>query len=155
MQQKTNPLVIVLLVILALVAADLFLNDGRALASINNKDGETAVLDVAPTIEGQNLNNSILPLPTATQPADITFTVLDDGDEPVIHNLVPVPPATEEPSQPPEAIINWSEELARPTATPHPLSDEQLLACLSAQQDGRRMAPYCPTNAAELLGEGR
>jgi hypothetical protein len=150
-----NTLSTVLLVLLALVAADLFLNDGRGLASITSGNDTAAVIDTAvQAVDGQSLNNIILPPASSGTPAGVTFAVIDDG-EPVIRNLVPIPPATAEPEQPPEAIINWSEELARPTATHRALTDEQLLACVSAQQDGRRPAPYCPTDAAELLGEGR
>jgi hypothetical protein len=54
-----NILSTVLLVLLALVAADLFLNDGRALARLANSAGEaTAVIDTA--VQNQNLQNTII-----------------------------------------------------------------------------------------------
>jgi hypothetical protein len=156
MKNNSNPLNTVLLVILALIVADIFLNDGRALASLTSGNDTAGVPDTAvQAVDGQNLNNIILPPAPSGTPAGVTFAVVDEGSEPVIRNLVPIPPATAEPEQPPEAIINWSEELARPTATHRALTDEQLLACVSAQQDGRRLAPYCPADASELLGEGR
>jgi hypothetical protein len=151
MKNNSNPLNTILLVILALIVSDLFLNDGRVLASIAaNAEDTTAV----PYLEGQNLNNLILP-PAATAAPGVTFTIVDDNSEPAITNLVPQLPPTAVPQQEPEAIIDYAEMLARPTATVRPLTDEQLLACAAAQQDGRRLPPHCPTNAAELLGPGR
>jgi hypothetical protein len=150
---KSNPLNTVLLIIIALICLDVY---GRVLASIAASDN-TPVLSAPSLPTGQNLNNAVMVYPTAVplptvEPAPV-FTVIDTGNEPEIKDLIPVLPPTA--TQPPEAIINWSEEMSQPTATPRTLTDEQLLACLDAQLNGRRMAPYCPSNPAELIGTGR
>lgn len=90
---------------------------------------------------------------TAT-PGSLTNFAVIGGSEPRIVNSAPILP-TAAPVVEYESVIDYAEMIAEPEPTRRPLSDEQLLACLSAQQQGRRMAPYCPTNAGELLGEGR
>ncbi len=150
---KNNPLATILLVILALVAADLFLNDGRALASIASGNSTATVLDTA--VEGQNLNNFAVQqvVVTATPgPGGVTLTIIDDDSEPVIKNLVPTATATA--TAVPESIINYEDVIAQPTRD-YDITDEQLAACIQAQQTGRRLAPYCPPNPAEYAGQGR
>lgn len=57
-------------------------------------------------------------------------------------------------SQPPKTIITL-DDLANPTRDYSNISDDQLAACLHAQQVGQRLAPYCPPNPAEFAGPGR
>lgn len=126
--------------VIALLVGNLLLDVNRAPVILN-----TAVETLAP----------ISPAMVATPGGLTSFVVIDNGSEPLVTNLVPEVPQTAVTVPAPEAVIDYAEMLAQPTPVSRTLTDEQLLACLSAQQDGRRMAPYCPTNAAELLGPGR
>lgn len=113
------------------------------------------------SLDNTNLVNSV----PITQPNQVTatpgvaITIIDDGNEPVIKNLVPTAAptlqATATPTAVPEAVIDYAEDvLARPTRD-YNLTNDQLAACLQAQQTGRRLAPYCPPNPAEYAGQGR
>lgn len=164
-QSKNNTLLNILFIILLAGLADMVLNDGRIINGLTN---QTAVNPVTYTVTdpGQPLNNMII-APTAApvlppqQVIQVTATPL-----PAVQNLVTVVPQLQPgfaeatatvyfaaTPQPPENVITL-DDLAQPTRD-YNLTNDQLAACLQAQQTGKRLAPYCPPNPAEYAGQGR
>lgn len=143
---KNNPLATILLVILALVVADLFLNDGRALASLAaNANAGTAVS--LPQLDTQNLVNQV-PDPRiildTSAPATVIFS-----QPPQIVTATPGAPVV---------VLESLDTSPTPTAefAPTPeFSPGFLAACAGGMARGERVSPRCPTNAAEMLGTGR
>lgn len=118
------------------------------------------VIVTDPDINTGGIVNSVpINQPAPSTDSGVVLTVIDDGSEPVIVDLIPTAVSTKQPTQTPtavpEAVIDYAEEIiAQPTRN-YDLTNDQLAACLQAQQTGRRLAPYCPPNPAEYAGQGR
>lgn len=156
MQQAKNIFLTLLIGLIALAGLDIVFNQGQTIAAL--VPDRTAVS--APSIlDGQNLVNSV-PDPRVvidtSAPATVVFTqpqfmTATPPAPPVV--VLESPAAT--PTQQPESVIDYAEDiLAQPTRD-YQLTDDQLASCIAAQVEQRRLAPYCPPNPAEYADPGR
>lgn len=114
------------------------------------------IADNGRSLNATNFVNSVPIQPTAESPT--VLIIEGESGDPVIRSLVPTVLPTLQPTQTatavPENIIDYEDVLARPTRD-YELTNDQLAACIQAQQTARRLAPYCPPNPAEYAGQGR
>lgn len=161
MQQAKNIFLTLLIGVIALAGLDIVFNGGQTIAAL--VPDRTAVS--APSIlDSQNLVNQV-PDPRVvidtSAPATVVFSqppqpqiVTATPGAPSAPVLVPESP-TATPTQQPESVIDYAEDiLAQPTRD-YQLTDDQLASCIAAQVEQRRLAPYCPPNPAEYAGPGR
>ena len=150
MQQAKNIILTLLIGVIALAGLDIVFNGGQTIAGL--------VPDTAVSPD-TNLTNMLDPrvVIDTSQPATVTFSqppqvVTATPPAPVV---VLEPPVTPTPTQQPESVIDYADDvLAQPTRD-YQLTNEQLSACIKAQLEVRRLPPYCPPNPAEYAGPGR
>ena len=112
-----------------------------------------AFLSGTVSVNGQNLNNMVIvasptPYYAATVPQQ-TFTVATAvPQQQVVIDLVPTLDTTIDFAATSEAY-NGAAVVEEPQPAPRPITEEQLAACILAQLEKRRMAPYCPANPAQ------
>lgn len=139
---KNNSLATVLLVILALVAADLFLNNGRALASITSKGNDTLTVQ---TLDRQSLQNMVQQpiVVTATTPPQIVVTATSEPPT--------VQPAVTTPTAPPTDFGATATAFFAPTEQPPDSPNPALIAVPLATPDqpmGCQGGRSCPRPTA-------
>lgn len=157
MNQPKSVFLTLLLGVIALAGLDIVFNQGQTIATL--MPDRTAVS--LPQLDTQNLVNQVpdprIVLDTSA-PATVVFSqppqiVTATPGAPVVVLESPTP--TETPTQQPESVIDYAEDiLAQPTRD-YQLTDDQLASCIAAQVEQRRLAPYCPPNPAEYAGPGR
>lgn len=152
MNQAKSVFLTLLIGVIALAGLDIVFNGGQTIAALVPE--RTAVSP------DTNLTNMLDPrvVIDTSQPATVTFSqppqvVTATPPAPVV---VLEPPATAEtPTQQPESVIDYADDiLAQPTRD-YQLTNDQLASCIAAQVEQRRLAPYCPPNPAEYAGPGR
>lgn len=158
MNQAKSVFLTLLVGLLVLAGLDIVFNQGQTIAAL--APDRTAVS--LPQLDTQNLVNSVpdprIVLDTSapatvifSQPPQIVTATPGADGAPVV--VLESPTVT--PTQQPESVINYAEDvLAQPTRD-YQLTDDQLASCIGAQMEGRRLAPYCPPNPAEYAGPGR
>ncbi len=139
---KNNPLVTVLLVILALIVADLFLNDGRALASITSKGNDAITVQ---TLDRQPLQNMVQQpiVVTATPPPQIVVTATPEPPT--------AQPAGATPTTPPTNFGATATAFFAPTEQPTESHNPALIAVPLATPDqpmGCQGGRSCPRPTA-------
>lgn len=159
MNQPKSVFLTLLIGVIVLAGLDIVFNQGGTIAAL--MPDRTAVS--TPYLDNQNLVNSV-PDPRivldTSQPATVVFgqppqpqIVTATPGAPVVVLESPTP--TETPTQQPESVIDYTDDiLAQPTRD-YQLTDDQLASCIAAQVEQRRLAPYCPPNPAEYAGPGR
>lgn len=155
MQQAKNIFLTLLIGVIALAGLDIVFNGGQTIAAL--VPDRTAVS--VPYLDNQNLVNQVTDprvVIDTSAPATVVFTqpqfmTATPPAPPVV--VLESPAAT--PTQQPESVIDYAEDiLAQPTRD-YQLTDDQLASCIAAQVEQRRLAPYCPPNPAEYAGPGR
>lgn len=107
------------------------------------------------------LNSVPITQPQAAEPTPggVIMNAAEESSEPAVRSLIPTavpviaPAATA--TAVPETIIDYANDVLGQPTRDYDLTNDQLAACIQAQQTGRRLAPYCPPNPAEYAGQGR
>ena len=154
MQQAKNIFLTLLIGVIALAGLDIVFNGGQTIAALMPE--RTAVSP------DTNLTNMLDPrvVIDTSQPATVTFSqppqvVTATPPAPVVVLEPPATATAPAPTQQPESVIDYADDvLAQPTRD-YQLTNEQLSACIKAQLEARRLPPYCPPNPAEYAGPGR
>ncbi len=153
MNQAKSVFLTILIGVIALAGLDIVFNGGQTIAALVPE--RTAVSP------DTNLTNMLDPrvVIDTSQPATVVFSqppqvVTATPDAPSAPVVVLESPAAT-PTQQPESVIDYADDvLAQPTRD-YQLTNEQLSACIKAQLETRRLPPYCPPNPAEYAGPGR
>ena len=155
MQQAKNIFLTLLIGVIALAGLDIVFNQGQTIAAL--MPDRTAV---SIPLDGQNLVNQV-PDPRVVIDTSAPATVIFSQPPQIVTATPPAPPVVvlespaATPTQQPESVIDYADDiLAQPTRD-YQLTDDQLASCIAAQVEQRRLAPYCPPNPAEYAGPGR
>lgn len=154
MNQTKSVFLTLLIGIIVLAGLDIVFNQGRTLAAM--MPDRTAV--AVPYLDNQNLVNQV-PDPRIILDTSAPATVVFNQPPQIVTAtpgapVVVLEPPTATPTQQPESVIDYAEVLAQPTRD-YQLTNEQLSACIRAQMEDKRLAPYCPPNPVEYAGPGR
>ena len=155
MQQAKNIFLTLLIGVIALAGLDIVFNGGQTIAAL--VPDRTAV-SASSILDSQNLvNQAIDPRVILDTSAPATVTFSQPPQPQIVSATPPAPPVVvlESPTQQPESVINYADDVAAQPTRDYQLTNEQLSACIKAQLEARRLPPYCPPNPVEYAGPGR
>ncbi len=152
MQQAKNIFLTLLIGVIALAGLDIVFNGGQTIAALMPDTAVSPDTNLTNMLDPRVVIDTSQPATVVfSQPPQIVTATPDAPSAPVV--VLESPAAT--PTQQPESVIDYADDvLAQPTRD-YQLTNEQLSACIKAQLEARRLPPYCPPNPAEYAGPGR